>query len=129
MYSLRLYHDDGLVKVTLAGEIPEEQLEVFGRDLEQSVLAGDRPLRAVLVDQTNAEPLDPVLTALLTSQQTQLLQMSQVKIAQVVGSELVAHQLDRVAESLETDGRLRYFWESGSALAWLSASRPPVPGK
>lgn len=127
MYSIRRYHDDGLVKVTLAGTFPEEQLEVFGRDLEQSVLAGDQPLRAVLVDQTQAEPLDPVLTARLTSQHTQLLQVSQVKIAQVVGSELVAHQLDRVAESLQTDGRLRYFWESVAALAWLSGSRPPVP--
>lgn len=127
MYSMRLYHDDGLVKITLARQPPEEQLQILGRDLEQTVLAGDRPLRSVLVDQTRAEPLDSEMTALLTSLQVQLLQVSEVNIAQLVGSELVAHQLDRVAESLETAGRLRYFWEAGSALAWLSASRPPVP--
>jgi len=129
MYSMRLYHDDGLVKITLAGELQEEQLQVLGRDLEQTVLSGDHPLRSVLVDQTRAEPLDPNLTALVTTLQLQLMSVSDVKIAQVVGSELVAHQLDRMAESSEVAGRLRYFWESGSALAWLSATRPPVPPK
>ncbi len=129
MYSMRLYHDDGLVKITIAGHLPEELLQVLGRDLEQSVLAGTTPMRSVLVDQTGAEPLETELTGLLTSLQTQLLKVSEVKIAQLVGTELVAHQLDRVAESLETAGRLRYFWEAKSALAWLSGSRPPVPGK
>lgn len=127
MYSMRLYHDDGLVKITIAGNLPEELLGVLGRDLEQTVLAGDTPVHSVLVDQTRAEPLTSELTGLFTSLQTQLLQVSEVKIAQLVGSELVAHQLDRVAESLETDGRLRYFWEQDSALAWMSGSRPPVP--
>jgi len=127
MYSVRLYHDDGLVKITLAGSLPEELIQVLGRDLEQTVLAGDRPIRSVLVDQTRAEPLPAGLTGLLTTLQTQLLKVSEVKIAQLVGSELVAHQLDGVAESLQTAGRLRYFWEAQSAHAWLSDSRPPVP--
>lgn len=129
MYSLRLYHDDGLVRITLAGQLPEEQIQVLGRDLEQTVLAGERPMHSVLVDQTRAEPLDRALTALLTSLQMQLLGVSEVNIAQLVGSELVAHQLDRVAESLDTADRLRHFWEAESALAWLSASRPSVPDR
>jgi len=129
MYSMRIYHSDGLAKIALAGQVPQEQLQVFGRDLEQTVLAGDRPIRGVLVDQTGAEPLDPEPTALLTAMLLQLLQRSSIKIALLVGSELVAHQLDRVAESLETDGRLRHFGETGPALAWLTGARPPVPGR
>jgi hypothetical protein len=127
MYSLRLYHDDGLVKITLVAAIPEEQLQALSRDLERTVLAGDRPIRSVLVDQTRAELLGSELPGLLTSLLVQLLQGTEVNIAQLVASELVAHQLDRVAESLQTDDRLRHFWDSGSALAWLSASRPPGP--
>ncbi len=127
MYSLRNYHHDGLLKVTLAGQLPEEQLAVLGRDLEQHVLAGDHPVHSVLVDQTRAEPFEPELTALLTTLQVQLIAESDVSIAQLVGGELVAHQLDRVAETQPTDGRLRYFWEKGSALAWLSAGRKSVP--
>ncbi len=127
MYSVRLYHDDGLVKITIAGNLPEELMQVLGRDMEQTVLAGDRSIHSVLVDQTRAEPLAAALTGQLTTLQAQLLSVSEVKIAQLVGSELVAHQLDGVAESLQTAGRLRYFWDVESAHAWLSDSRPPVP--
>lgn len=127
MYSLRLYHDDSLVKITLAQPLEEDQLQTLGRDLEQHVLAGDHRLRSVLVDQTRAEPLASELTTLLTTLQVQLLQESDVSIAHIVGSELVAHQLDRVVESQQTGRRLRYFWEDGSALAWLSTARKSVP--
>jgi hypothetical protein len=124
MYSLRHFHADGLLKITLVGVIPDEQLRALGRDLEQALLTGDPEVRSVLVDLTRVDRLDSAVTGQLTELEARLLAVTPASIAQLVGSELVAHQLDRVVETHHTDGRLRHFWDAGPALSWLARPRP-----
>ncbi len=126
MYSIRTYYDAALVKIILAGTISERQVRDLARDLEQAVHSGDHPITGVLIDHTRADPLHAESLRLLGEIFARLQETNPVPVAQLLQSELQAHQLDRLADSQRTDGRLRHFWDSGSAMAWLSATAKSV---
>lgn len=109
------------IEVTLEGSIRAEEMEQF---VEQSVnavkalAAQGRGVR-VLADLRQLRTTSPEAAELLRQGQATALQAGMKRIAELVGSELTALQLNRIARGSGMDRILRRFQGEEEARTWL----------
>ncbi|HEX5749221.1 MAG TPA: STAS/SEC14 domain-containing protein [Archangium sp.] len=112
------------MEVTLEGSIRAEEMQQF---VEQAVSAvkslaeGGRIVRA-LADLRHLKTTSPEAAELLRQGQEAAMRAGMRRIAEVVGSELTALQLNRIARGSGMDRILRRFPGEPEARSWLLAA-------
>nr|WP_255653620.1 hypothetical protein [Myxococcus sp. XM-1-1-1] len=105
-------------------------MEAFVTELERATdsLAGQDI--KILADLRAFRPASPEAANMIRRVQEYGLRSGVVRVAELVESEIVALQLNRVAQNSRTDRILRRFWEESAARLWLiqgDATEPPQP--
>lgn len=118
MYSLVTYRDPPLIQAELVGRFDGEELHSLARDLDQRLLQPGASSPALLLDVSRFEATGDAALAVLNRYVERTLGAG-IRVGQVVQSQLVAHQLDRVAAEGGLGALLRHFGERAPALVWL----------
>jgi hypothetical protein len=112
------------VEVSLEGTLRAEEMQQF---VEQAVSAvtslaeGGRIVKA-LADLRQLRTTSPEAAEILRQGQAAAMKAGMRRIAEVVGSEITALQLNRIARGSGMDRILRRFQDEQEARAWLLAS-------
>ncbi|AKJ03405.1 SpoIIAA-like protein [Archangium gephyra] len=124
MFQVKVDQSNTLVEVTLEGTIRADEMQQF---VEQAVSAvtslaeGGQIVRA-LADLRQLRTTSPEAAEVLRQGQEAAMKAGMRRIAEIVGSELTALQLNRIARGSGMDRILRRFHGEEEARAWLLAS-------
>ncbi|MCP3062842.1 hypothetical protein LXT21_29060 [Myxococcus sp. K38C18041901] len=130
MFRIDVDNAHAIVGFVLEGYIRVPEMEAFVVELERATdsLAGQDI--KILADLRAFRPASPEAANMIRRVQEYGLRSGVVRVAELVESEIVALQLNRVAENSRTDRILRRFWEESAARRWLiqgDAPEPPQP--
>ena len=142
MFEIRVDRIDRIVEFTLSGVVQLAEMQSFVSQLEAATLSlGGRDIR-VKADVRALGPASPAVADMIRDVQAFGIRWGVKRVAEIVESDIVALQLNRVAKESGTDRILRRFWDDDSARDWLlqpeseeppasrgapSSSRPPRP--
>jgi hypothetical protein len=118
MFTVTTYRDPALIAAELSGRSSADELQHLTRDIDYRLRAAGDPPPSLLLDVQSFEEAGSHLSELLESYVRRTLD-AQIRVGRVVASEIVAHQLDRVAAEAGLQDRIRHFWTPEPALAWL----------
>ena len=118
MYCLTLYRSDSLMSADLAGEFTTDEMQALSRDLDRRLLDPGLPIRRLLIDARQLESTDDFVLGLLQVMEERIVEAG-ARVAKVVESELIAHQLDQVLEGSGFESGIKHFWDRDAALSWL----------
>lgn len=119
MYEIKTDPADYIIEFFLAGLVRHTEIDQFVTELEQATkhFAGcDIKIKA---DLRAFSPASPDVAEKIKAVQQFGLQNGVKRVAEIVESDVVALQLNRVARESGTDKILRRFWEDDSARDWL----------
>lgn len=108
-----------IVEFVLDGYIRVEEMQRFIqelRDVTASLAGRDIKIKA---DLRTFRPASPEAAEMIRGVQEFGIKTGVVRVAEIVDSQIVALQLNRVARESGTDKILRRFWEDASAREWL----------
>ncbi|WP_141327048.1 STAS/SEC14 domain-containing protein [Myxococcus sp. AB025B] len=130
MFRIDVDNAHAIVGFVLEGYIRVPEMEAFVTELERATdsLAGQDI--KILADLRAFRPASPEAANMIRRVQEYGLRSGVVRVAELVESEIVALQLNRVAQNSRTDRILRRFWEEAPARLWLiqgDAAEPPQP--
>lgn len=119
MHRVSFDASSAIVSFVLDGLIAEDEMEVFVGALRDATsrLAG-REIK-IKADVRTFQPASPVVAEMIRQVQEFGIKSGVKRVAEIVESQVVALQLNRVAKESGTDKILRRFWEDESALEWL----------
>ncbi|MCE9671657.1 STAS/SEC14 domain-containing protein [Myxococcus stipitatus] len=119
MFRIEVDRDHAVLEFVLEGYIRVQEMEAFVAELERATdtLSG-RDIK-ILADLRTFRPASPEAADMIRRVQEYGLRSGVVKVAELVESQVVAHQLNRVAAGSRTDRILRRFWEEAPARQWL----------
>ncbi|MDC0712459.1 hypothetical protein POL68_28615 [Stigmatella sp. ncwal1] len=119
MYELQIDRGHAIVDFILDGYIRVEEMERFVKDLRvatQSLTGREIKIKA---DLRTFKPASPEAAQMIREVQEFGLRSGVKRVAELVESQIVALQLNRLARESGTDKILRRFWEEASARQWL----------
>lgn len=119
MYRVNVDEAHAMVEFVLDGYIRVEEMQRFIEDLRvaTATLAG-REIK-IKADLRTFRPASPEAAEMIRRVQEFGIKTGVVRVAEMVDSQIVALQLNRVARESGTDKILRRFWEEPSAREWL----------
>ena len=123
MYTITTYASPPLITAELVGRISSDELQHLSRDLDRRLLVADQPIPALLLDVRRYEAAGEHLVELLDLFIARSLDAG-IRVGRVVENQLIARQLDRVAEEADLQDRIRHYHELEPALAWLREPQP-----
>lgn len=120
MYAIHVDHQRAIVSLSLKGVIQMPEMAAFCAELRVATagLKG-RPIK-IHADVRHFRPVAQDVADLLRQVQEFGIQSGVTRVAEMVGSEIIALQLNRVARESGTDRILRRFHDEDQAQAWLS---------
>lgn len=124
MFKVTVDDAEAIVEFVLDGLIKKEEMEAFATELRNATvgLAG-REIK-IKADVRTFQPASPEVAEMIRGVQEFGLRSGVKRVAEVVESQIVALQLNRVARQSGTDKILRRFWEDDSAREWLIHGDP-----
>ncbi|WP_342377201.1 hypothetical protein NVS55_38025 [Myxococcus stipitatus] len=137
MFRIDVDGEHAIVEFVLDGYIRVQEMESFVQELERATASLSGRDIKIKADLRTLRPASPEAANMIRRVQEYGLRSGVVRVAELVESELVALQLNRVAENSHTDKILRRFWEEAPARRWLifgdeekeeSPSPRPMPG-
>ena len=119
MYQVKLDKVHAMVEFILDGYIRVEEMQRFVAELSAatSELVG-RDIK-IKADLRTFRPASPEAAEMIRGVQEFGIKTGVVRVAEMVDSQIVALQLNRVARESGTDKILRRFWEEAPAREWL----------
>lgn len=119
MYEVKTDENHCIIEFFLAGLIREVEIDQFVSELQFATrtLAG-RDIK-IKADLRAFSPASPQVAEKILAVQQFGLRNGVTRVAEIVESDVVAHQFNNVACQSGTDKILRRFWEDASALDWL----------
>ena len=119
MYEIKTDPADYIIEFFLAGLVRHTEIDQFVAELEQATkdFAG-REIK-IKADLRAFSPASPDVAEKIKAVQQFGLQNGVKRVAEIVESDVVALQLNRVARESGTYKILRRFWEDDSARDWL----------
>ncbi len=116
-----------IIGFVLEGYIHVPEMQSFVEELKTATasLAGQEI--KIKADVRAFKPASQDVADMIRAVQEFGLRSGVKRVAEIVESEMVALQLNRVAKSSGTDKILRRFWEDESALDWLIHDDRPAP--
>jgi hypothetical protein len=135
MFEIKVDEPHAIVDFVLEGVVRVDEMERFVRELEQATLDLAGHEIKIKADLRGFRPAAPEVADMIRNVQEFGLRTGVKRVAEIVESDVVALQLNRVARGSGTDKILRRFWDEDSAREWLlhgdgvpspSPSRPSV---
>lgn len=124
MFKVTADQADAIIEFTLDGLIKKDEMERFVVELRDATVAlAGREIK-IKADVRTFQPASPEVADMIRGVQEFGLKSGVKRVAEVVESQVVALQLNRVARQSGTDKILRRFWEDDSAREWLLHGDP-----
>jgi hypothetical protein len=119
VFQIQVDRAKALIEFVVDGYIPMTEMQRFVKELKEATvsLAGREIL--IKADMRTFKPASPEAADMLREVQEFGLTRGVKRVAEMVESQIVALQLNRVARSSGTDKILRRFWEEAPARRWL----------
>jgi hypothetical protein len=119
VFQIEVDRQHGIVDFILDGYIRVEEMQRFVAELRgatDSLSGKDIKIKA---DVRTFKPASPEAADMIRRVQEYGLRSGVVRVAELVESQIVALQLNRIARESHTDRILRRFWQESSARQWL----------
>lgn len=110
---------NAIIRFSLEGLVKDDEMRTFVKELEAATLNLKGKSIRILADVRAFKPASPEGAEMIRRVQLFGLQHGVTRVAEIVESETVALQLNRVAKESGTDKILRRFWDDDSANHWL----------
>ncbi len=120
MYQIQVDKVHTVIELVLDGYIPVEEMQRLAEEMGQIVMSFKGRDIKLKVDARTFKPASPEAVEILRKVQEQGLQAGVKRVAELVESQIVALQLNRVARESGADRILRRFWDDGAARQWLT---------
>jgi len=126
VYQVKIDKVHAMVEFILDGYIRVEEMQRFIEELKTATatLAGQEI--KIKADLRTFRPASPEAAEMIRRVQEFGIQMGVARVAELVDSQIVALQLNRVARESGTDKILRRFWEEVAAREWLLHGDDPA---
>ncbi|WP_309891566.1 STAS/SEC14 domain-containing protein [Archangium sp.] len=119
MYSIEINKQHALVEFSLDGTIRADEMMRFMNELKAATVSLAGTEMKVLVDVRTFRPASPEVAEMIRQVQANGLEDGVKRVAELVDSQVVALQLNRVARESGTDKILRRFSDAREARDWL----------
>lgn len=124
MFNVTVDQANAIVEFVLDGLIKKDEMESFVKELRDATLGLTGREIKIKADVRTFQPASPEVADMIRGVQEFGLRSGVKRVAEVVESQVVALQLNRVARESGTDKILRRFWEDDSAREWLIHGDP-----
>ncbi|MCG8554720.1 MAG: hypothetical protein MJD61_05435 [Proteobacteria bacterium] len=124
MYKIWTDEKHAIVQLVLDGFIRVDEMRAFVSELRQATLSLQGREIKIRADVRGFHPASPEVADMIRAVQEFGLRSGVKRVAEIVGSQTVALQLNRVARESGTHHILRRFWEEDSAAEWLLHGDP-----
>jgi hypothetical protein len=119
VYQIQVDRTNAIVEFIVDGYVPLEEMQRFVKELKAATLSlAGRDIK-IKADMRTFKPASPEAANMLREVQEFGLRSGVKRVAELVESQIVALQLNRVARESGTDKILRRFWEEAPARHWL----------
>ena len=119
VYEIKTDTTNHIIDFFLSGLVRNHEIDDFVTDLQQATQAFAGHEIKIKADLRAFSPASPEVADKIMAVQQFGLQNGVKRVAEIVESDIVALQLNRVARESGTDRILRRFWEDESAREWL----------
>lgn len=121
MFQIEVDRNHAIVDFILDGYIRVEEMQRFVAELRgatDSLAVAGQGIK-IKADVRTFKPASPEAADMIRRVQEYGLRSGVVRVAELVESQIVALQLNRIARVSHTDRILRRFWQEASARQWL----------
>ena len=125
MYKIQVERAHSIVSFVLDGLVKMEEMKKFVTELQIATLSVSGGEIKIKADLRTLRPASPEVAEMIRGVQEFGIQQGVKRVAEIVESDVLALQLNRVARESGTDKILRRFWEEESARDWLIHGDPP----
>lgn len=132
MYKVTTDETNAILEFVLDGMIRVDEMKQFITKLTAATESLKGREIKIKADVRTFQPASPEVAEMIRAVQEFGIKSGVKRVAEIVESEIVALQLNRVARESGTDKILRRFWDEDSAREWLlhgDASSAPVSGR
>jgi hypothetical protein len=119
VYQIQVDRTHAIVDLILDGYIRVDEMQKFVNELKAATLSLSGRDIKIKADLRTFKPASPEAADLIREVQAFGLRSGVKRVAELVESQIVALQLNRVARESGTDKVLRRFWEDAPARQWL----------
>ncbi|ADO68441.1 STAS/SEC14 domain-containing protein [Stigmatella aurantiaca] len=119
MYEIQIDRVHAIVDFILDGYIRVEEMQRFVEELRVATRSLTGREIKIKADLRTFKPASPEAANMIRDVQEFGLRSGVKRVAELVESQIVALQLNRLARESGTDKILRRFWEEASARQWL----------
>lgn len=127
MYEIKIDQDHSIVEFVLEGIVRIDEMQQFVQSLQRATLDLRGREIKIKADLRALRPAAPEVTEMIRHVQEFGIRSGVKRVAEIVESDVIALQLNRVAHESGTDKILRRFWEEDSARDWLIHGGEPAP--
>jgi hypothetical protein len=126
MYEIKVDHLHAIIDFTLEGLVRMEEMNQFVEELQQATMSLKGRDIKIKADVRAMRPAAPEVAEKIRAVQEFGIKSGVRRVAEIVESDTVALQLNRVAKDSGTDKILRRFWDEDSAREWLIHGDAPA---
>jgi hypothetical protein len=119
VYQIQTDKPNGIIEFVIDGYIRVEEMQRFVKELKQVMLGFAGREFKVKADLRTYKPASPEVTEIVREVQAFGLRTGMKRVAELVESQIVALQMNRVARESGMEKILRRFWEETEARRWL----------
>jgi hypothetical protein len=119
VYQIQTDKPNGIIEFVIDGYIRVEEMQRFVKELKQVMLGFAGREFKVKADLRTYKPASPEVTEIVREVQAFGLRSGMKRVAELVESQIVALQMNRVARESGMEKILRRFWEEAEARRWL----------
>ncbi len=119
MFEINLDEKHSIIDFVLEGVVREDEMELFTHMLRRATLELRGKEIKIKADLRALRPASQAVADMIRGVQEFGIRSGVKRVAEIVESDVLALQLNRVAHESGTDKILRRFWEEESARDWL----------
>jgi hypothetical protein len=128
MYEIKIDRAHAIVEFVLEGLVRMDEMNKFVAELQEATLGLRGRQIKIKADVRAMKPAAPEVAEMIRGVQEFGIKSGVKRVAEIVESDTVALQLNRVARDSGTDKILRRFWDEESARDWLIHGDGPRSG-
>lgn len=119
MFDIKVDRIQAMVEFVLEGRVRLEEMENFVNELRKSCESLQGREILIKADVRGFRPMAPEVAEKIRAVQEFGIELGVKRVAEIIESDIVALQLNRVARESGTDKILRRFWDEDAAHEWL----------
>jgi hypothetical protein len=119
VYQIQTDKPNAIIEFLIDGYIRPDEMQRFVKELKAVMLGFAGREFKVKADLRTYKPASPEVTEIVREAQEFGVRSGMKRVAELVESQIVALQMNRVARESGMDKILRRFWEDSAARQWL----------